>query len=422
MNETEMLEEVTDNGERNDSDDKISANDYTLIREMIQEMEEYNDLIFKESSNILNSVFGLNVTALPAFGMTSDEKFEAMSDEELAEFFEKYEDPEKGAVKFTSREEYMNAIHEIQKLHTMVLTNMEDVKKIKEESGEILNEYLNYLSSDEVKDARRKRLNQMKEMAVSETDELKKAKINRMIQSLEQSDSLIFIFKRMETIGEKEKQSVLDGFFNQKRGEYVINKFNSKIGKFGFDQRLYHYFFNLEEDFLPEKYHPFNNLFLFYYMRFIAYADPYNKEEKLYVQSLTSKIANLVYHKFPTNESEKQFVHLIEKFDDFFIDMADYFIENNTTRPGHPVREEASLKAEMTRKTDLIKTMNKLGITGYDESKSSNELQKYMNEQIKEKTDERNQKIDEPTENVEGENTVVEDYPIESTPTSDAVE
>ena len=184
-----------------------------------------------------------------------------------------------------------------------------------------------------------------------------------------------------------------------KRGSYVINRYKDKIVKFGFDANLYKYFFNLEENFLSEEYHPFNNLFLFYYMRFVAYSDPYKEEDKVYVLSLTSAIANLIYHRFPkdkkevddsaidesnVNAAEQRFIKILEKFASFFEDQREYFFENNTMRPGHPIREEMTAKREMERKAELIKKMSELNITGYDENMSANELQEYFNSKLDE--------------------------------------
>ena len=117
-------------------------------------------------------------------------------------------------------------------------------------------------------------------------------------------------------------------------------------------------------------------------MRFIAYSDPYNKTDKLFVQTLTSTMANLIYHRFASTESERHFIHIVEEFDEKFMDDYDYFMDNNTTRPGHPVRERASKKYESDRKQRLISKMNELGIEGFDSVWSADELQKYLNDEL----------------------------------------
>ena len=274
-----------------------------------------------------------------------------------------------------------------------------EYKKIQADSNDILNDYAEFLSSEKVIAARKARLERMKELAKSETNETKRREMEKKIRYMEMTQSLDFIFTRLDTFGDKEKKNVINAFFDDKRGSYVINRYKDKIVKFGFDVNLYKYFFNLEENFLSEEYHPFNNLFLFYYMRFVAYSDPYKEEDKLYVQSLTSAIANLIYHRFPkdkketddsaidesnVNAAEQRFIKILEKFASFFEDQREYFFENNTMRPGHPIREEMTAKREMERKAELIKKMSELNITGYDENMSANELQEYFNSKLDE--------------------------------------
>ena len=53
-------------------------------------------------------------------------------------------------------------------------------------------------------------------------------------------------------------------------------------------------------------------------------------------------------------------------------------------RPGHPVREEMTAKREMERKAELLKKMEELNITGYDENMTANELQEYFNSKLDE--------------------------------------
>jgi hypothetical protein len=132
-------------------------------------------------------------------------------------------------------------------------------------------------------------------------------------------------------------------------------------------------------------------------MRFVAHADAYNKQDVMFVQSLTSSMANLIYHRFDSTVNEKNFLEIIKKVLDNFIDYYDYFIENNSTQPTHPLRIQADNKRNAERREALIKKMNELKITGYDENATADELQTYMNEaldtMIKEQT-----KKDEPEE------------------------
>ena len=187
--------------------------------------------------------------------------------------------------------------------------------------------------------------------------------------------------------------------------------------KFGFDVNLYKYFFNLEENFLAKKYHAFNNLFLFCYMRYVAYADPYDKKDKLFVQSITSALANMIYHKFNSTTEEQRFIHTIEKLEDYFMDKYDYFMENNTTRPGHPVREIASAKYEADQKARLMAKMDELGITGYNDSMSAKEMHEFFNNKMDEMLEEQKKERDAKanvTENEDGSVTIAPDMSSET--------
>ena len=89
-----------------------------------------------------------------------------------------------------------------------------------------------------------------------------------------------------------------------------------------------------------------------------------------------------MYHKFPSNDSEKKFLEIVRKFEDMFMDKRDYFIEHNTTHPTHPVRIKKSQKAEIDKKNSVIAKMDELGIIGYDSTRTSEELINYMKSEL----------------------------------------
>lgn len=387
-----MTEEIKTENEvvENATEEKSSFNpkDYSIIRDMMKEMDEWNKMLKDETHSILKNSYGLTNFAVVGIIPYTDEKIESMTLEEIHAFVEKYKDQTVTHVeKIETLEEGIKMMKEVKDLQMNLYDAEQEASKLKDQSQDILNDYFEYLSSPEVVEARKKRLEKMRELAEAETDEYKKYQMKKMIDSMEKSNNMEFIFKRFYDDSVRETKLVFEQFFDEKRGSYIIDRYKKRISKFGFDVNLYKYFFNLEENFLDEKYHAFNNLFLFYYMRFIAYADPYDKTDKLFVQSLTSAIANIVYHKFNSKMEEQTFIHVIEKFEDYFMDKYDYFMENNTTRPGHPVREKATAKYEADQKTALINKMNELGITGYDESMTAKELHNYFNAKMDEMLD-----------------------------------
>ena len=376
-NENEVVETTTE--------EKSSFNpkDYSVIRDMMKEMDDWNKMLKDETHSILKNSYGLTNFAVLGIIPYTDEKIEAMTLEEINAFIEKYKDHSVTHISpIETVEDGIKVMKEVKELQMNLYSAEEEASKLKEQSQDILNDYFEYLSSPEVAEARKKRLEKMRELAEVETDEYKKYQMKKMIDSMEKSDNMDFIFKRFYDDATRESRIVMEQFFDDKRGSYIIDRYKRRITKFGFDVNLYKYFFNLEENFLDEKYHAFNNLFLFHYMRFIAYADPYDKTDKLFVQSITSALANMVYHKFNSKMEEQKFIHIIEKFDDYFMDKYDYFMENNTTRPGHPVREQASAKYEADQKSRLIAKMDELGITGYEETMSAKEMQEFFNNKM----------------------------------------
>lgn len=398
----EQVEEVTPAAETTTEEPANKADSpdsYSLIRDMMKEMKEYQKMMEDETRNILHRNYHLSDEVMVPLAFISKSKIDEMSLDEINKFFDKHVYQNSTSMEYDDVEEARLAMHEIKKLQYNLMEVENEYKKIQADSNDILNDYAEFLSSEKVIAARKARLERMKELAKSETDETKRREMEKKIKYMEMTQSLDFIFTRLDTFGDKEKKNVINAFFDDKRGSYVINRYKDKIVKFGFDVNLYKYFFNLEENFLSEEYHPFNNLFLFYYMRFVAYSDPYKEEDKLYVQSLTSAIANLIYHRFPkdkkevddsdidesnVNAAEQRFIKILEKFASFFEDQREYFFENNTMRPGHPIREEMTAKREMERKVELLKKMEELNITGYDENMTANELQEYFNSKLDE--------------------------------------
>ena len=96
-------------------------------------------------------------------------------------------------------------------------------------------------------------------------------KIQKKIDTLEKIINGSFITERLDKLGTKEVESIVKTYFNNNKSAYIIERFKNKIEKVGFNSSTYRFFFNIEEKYLPEEYHVYNNLYLFIVMRFIAY-------------------------------------------------------------------------------------------------------------------------------------------------------
>lgn len=201
--------------------------------------------------------------------------------------------------------------------------------------------------------ARLEKVESLEKQLDSETDPDKKAKIQKMLNTVRKTEDLSFLTERIVKIGDNEVRNIINTFFHQKRSSLIMDKFRIRIKRLGYDENTYKMFFNIEEMFLPEEYYPMNNMFLFMAMRFISYADTNNKDDALFCSSLLIKMYNLVYHRFSTPEEEAAFIDQIKSVDDYFAPYKETLIEKNVTSPNHPARQEAHRENEARLRESL---------------------------------------------------------------------
>ena len=103
------------------------------------------------------------------------------------------------------------------------------------------------------------------DLANVEDGDPKKKEIEVKIRIMDNCTTFSFLFNRITDpkIKEKERDVIKRGFFKVSEGSLIMDKYKSKIKKFGFGGDIVPHLLGLEELFLSEKYHPFNNLFLF---------------------------------------------------------------------------------------------------------------------------------------------------------------
>ena len=423
--EMEMVDSENIPEENEESGAPLTPEDYRVITDLLDELREQYRSLKSFYENYIDSTYSLNPKILNAILPITKEKIETMSLEEMCDFIEPYSgttnlledmmnitkqlepeqetlpviDPVNGEVpapKDNLEEEFRKIMMDIKKSSMSVYTQKREVDHAMEESNKILEEYINYLSSDKVRESREKYLENLKETLTKTEDGPQKKRMEKMIADIEASYDLSFMFNRFKELGDAEVTSIIEAFFNNSKGKYVMNRFNSKIKAFGFTHTIFNRFLNLEEMFLPEEYHPYNNLFLFTYIRMVAYADPYNKTDKMWVQALTSNISNLVYHRFENDRRERIFIDLIKQVDDYFSGYETKFIEENETWPGHASRQFHDNDITAKRKKVLTDKLDELGITDYDADWDADTLQKYFEDELNKMIDD--QKDDFPSE------------------------
>lgn len=431
--EEELTEdEVVTEEEMDEEEDYSSPEDYKLIIDMLKQMDEQYDTLKEYTHSHVRNEYALNPDILTnILGYTEEDIKEKMSLKDMVDFVKPYVDPIadiniiiQEIVKNSKKEENINTAEDGYrkmlldiKEDSMTIYDMESkIKELRAQTSDILKEYFAYSSSNAVRQQNLENLATLKAQVEKEGDELAKKKALRKIEDMEAAYSLSFLFRRLDRYGKKEVQNIKDVFFDKVKGSYIIEKYKGKIESFGYKDRLYRYFFNIEENFLPEKYHVYNNLFLFIYMRLVAYSDANNRAEATFVRAITGSMANLIYHRFDEKENENEFLSIVEKLLDYFEEYHDYFEKYNVTQPNHPKRIEATKKREAERRELLITKMNQMGITGYPEDACADDLQNYMNEQIEKLVQEQRK---------DGDDTLVEeneDGSVSITPKMEAAE
>lgn len=267
------------------------------------------------------------------------------------------------------------------------LVNIRNIYKEKEnlitEINKISEDYFNYKHSDEYKEKRNAYIEKLKQDIEATSDSSEKNKLTKMLDALTNEESIDFLFERVNKLGDKEIKNIKDIFFNNKRSELVMDRFRSRLPRFGYSKDIYKIFFNIEEKFLPEEYHVYNNIFLFHVTRYIAYIDPDNKVDSLHASIILSKLYNLIYHKFSSEELENDFINKIKEFDDRFKEYKDYFEENNVTAPSHPSRKEKDKEYDERKRMLIITSLQNAGMEDIDTTMETDELENLLLEYTK---------------------------------------
>lgn len=143
-------------------------------------------------------------------------------------------------------------------------------------------------------------------------------------------------------------KNTVETFFDGKKSGYVMQRYYDKCAQIKLNADVFRYFMNIEEKNLEEKYHPFNNLFLFHCIRYMAYLD--TTYDDLQFRTIVGTLTKLVYDKFPNEETKETTLNMIRTYLDQYIDggYTEYFLEKNESHPNHPERIK---KDEMREKS-----------------------------------------------------------------------
>lgn len=292
-----------------------------------------------------------------------------------------------------SDEDLRSAMVTIKSLSLVILQLEKETNDIKKQASDIMNEYINYLSSQALLKTREEKLRIFKEANDIEVDEKTKRINARNINILENELSFGFLTDRIDKFGYKEKLACMDRFFNNEKGTVIVNKFKASAKKFGYKPDVFTHFLNIEESILPEEYHPFNNFFLSICMTFVGHASIDIPADKMYVSTLISSLASLVYHTYKDPEDEKKFIGIIESILDRFMkdeehgaEIYDRFKLQNRSYKNHPDKIERDKLNRDIKLNTLFNTMEEFKIENpFDrETCDVEEVRKYVSDKIDE--------------------------------------
>ena len=291
-----------------------------------------------------------------------------------------------------SDEDIRTAMTTIKSLSLVLLKLEKDTLDIKNDASNIMNEYINYLSSQSLLKSREDKLKMFREANDLEVDENIRRINDKNINILENELSYKFLTERIDKMGYKEKLAAMDRFFDNEKGARVVNKFKASAKKFGYKPDIFTRFINIEESFLPEEYHPFNNFFLSLCMTYVGYASIDIPTDKLYVSTLISSLASLVYHTYKETEDEKKFLEIIKGILDKFMkdeehgaEIYDRFKLQNRSYKNHPDKMKADALNRQIRRDTIFKRMEELKIENpFGEDCDVEEAREYLAAKVEE--------------------------------------
>ena len=238
----------------------------------------------------------------------------------------------------------------------------EDYDKIKALADDEADKLVKYLDSQEYLD---------KVMADNELDKEKLAKLEevtgrerniREIKRLRQKIAVVdgkWDFSFIKESAKVTDKNMVEAFFDDKKSAYILERYYAKCNQLNLTANVFRYFMNIEEKHLDEKYHPFNNFFLFHCVRYMAYLDAIDNEVQF--KAIVGTLTKLVYDTFPNDQVKETTINMIKAYLDRFIEegYTDMFIERNVSYPKHPERLEKDAEREKKAREYYISIIEK---------------------------------------------------------------
>ena len=267
---------------------------------------------------------------------------------------------------------------------------LDTLKDLYDQYNEIINDtkkalddYSEYISSPEFKKKENEAMDNLKKKLDETTDESDKKKLQKRIDAINNAETLSFMLDRVNSIGQKEVDRITDLFFDSRQYKSILDRFINKTRKMGFKDGWYKKMVDLETTFLPDKYYPFNNLFMFHIIRTVIHCDIDNPVDSMYARSIISRVLRLIYNKYSDKDERDAVVNLIMEFEDKFMDKKELFDNRNTS---YNIDNTSSIISD----NDFIQSikdvmLDKFNLTGLDEMYSTANSDKSYREWLQDK-------------------------------------
>lgn len=234
----------------------------------------------------------------------------------------------------------------------------ENIKVLEDERLDISRSFTAALKSPEYREARIAQIQKLRDHLDEEEDPKKRKELSDKLDQIEISQNFTFLNERLHSVGKKEVQSIISGFFEMTKGTYTMKRYYTNLKRMEISPDIHRMFFSLEEKFLPESYHVYNDLFLYHVIRWISYMDVDDAKDYLYMSSIIGALKDLVTGD-ATDEEKQTLLGVIKDFYSF-IDNEEkhkYFEERNISYKNHPERILAEKRAEQQRKLKIENTL-----------------------------------------------------------------
>ena len=332
------------------------------INSMTKTLEEQHQTLKDSVEILIKDVYGVGLSIMNKIKGLTDEDIDDMEDAELdsllitteGDVVDLHSNLEKSEFTGSYLEYRRYILKDICKNVRTLEESENDIKDIVNDKNQLMNEYVDAIMKNASERDEKRMENLNKRLAEAKNDK-ERARIQKAIDTFTALKDLSYIFKGFDIYNEKETQLIISQFLDSKKSDYLLQKFYTKCKQMRIDPSFYKVYLHLEERFLDGEYDEFNNLFLFFIIRYIAYANAYNTSDKVYALKLITSIQLLFYNKFDRPEAKETFIAAIKKYLDYFKPYTETFKKENHTYKYHPSRlAHEKLLAEQ-RQIELLK-------------------------------------------------------------------